>query len=403
MPASDSMIARLESEHNDRNSFVEGLIASAEDAGRDLSTQELELIGNARNRIEALESQLVPLRETAAITQRSRQRMRDLDRQFSDQRRRVEVGEVEYRSASQYMLDRWRAGLRMEDAMERLELFHRAAAHQTTADNPGIIPSTLLEPIINYLDAARPLTAALGVRQIPGNGFVSRVTQHTQVGKQSAEKAELPSRKMLITKTALAPDTFGGYVNVSRQDIDWSDPNALDVVIEDLTGQYAIETEGELCDVLVAGATGTETYPAGTPTAATISAALWGAVGEVYTATQGAGGGVVVAIAPNMLGTVGPLFNPVNPQNAQSTGFNAGAFGQGVQGAISGVSVVMSAGLAAGSFLVISRGAVSVYEDRLGALQVVEPSVLGVQVAYAGYFKPYIKEPAGIVEVTQAA
>ena len=36
--------------------------------------------------------------------------------------------------------------------------------------------------------------------------------------------------------------------------------------------------------------------------------------------------------------------------------------------------------------LVLSTAAAEVYEDRIGALQVVEPSVLGVQVAYAGYF-----------------
>jgi HK97 family phage major capsid protein len=397
------MVSRLEAEMEERNAFIEGLVADAEGGHRDLTEQEQELVLRARTRVEALTAQLNPLRETARITRESRARTREVDRALTEQRRRGEVGDIEYRSASHYMLDKWRAGLRIEEAMERLELFHRAAAHQTTADNPGIIPQTLLEPIVNYLDAVRPLTTALGPRQIPGNGFVSRITQHTQVGKQSAEKAELPSRKMLITKTALAPDTFGGYVNVSRQDIDWSDPNALDVVIADLTDQYAIETEAELGTVLAAGATGTETYPAGTVTSATVNTALWAAVGEAYTATKGAGGGVIVAVAPNMLGVIGPLFNPVNPQNAISPGFMAGQFGQGVQGSISGVQVVMSAGLASGSFMVISRGAVSVYEDRIGALQVVEPSVLGVQVAYAGYFKAHIKEPAGIIEVTQAA
>jgi hypothetical protein len=41
-----------------------------------------------------------------------------------------------------------------------------------------------------------------------------------------------------------------------------------------------------------------------------------------------------------------------------------------------------------------------VYEDRIGSLQVVEPSVLGVQVAYAGYFASLIVEATGIVKVT---
>ena len=49
--------------------------------------------------------------------------------------------------------------------------------------------------------------------------------------------------------------------------------------------------------------------------------------------------------------------------------------------------------------IVVVTAAVEVYEDRIGALQVVEPSVLGVQVAYAGHFTPLVIEPAGIIEI----
>ena len=46
----------------------------------------------------------------------------------------------------------------------------------------------------------------------------------------------------------------------------------------------------------------------------------------------------------------------------------------------------MSAGLAAGQILVFSTAAVKAFEYRYGNLQVVEPSVWGVQVGYAGDF-----------------
>ena len=49
---------------------------------------------------------------------------------------------MEYRSAGEYVLDRWRAGLGMEEAVYRLDLYHRAAAHQTTGDNPGLLPES---------------------------------------------------------------------------------------------------------------------------------------------------------------------------------------------------------------------------------------------------------------------
>ena len=46
-------------------------------------------------------------------------------------------------------------------------------------------------------------------------------------------------------------------------------------------------------------------------------------------------------------------------------------------GTISGITVVMSAGLATGKAFLINTAATEVYEQRLGSLQVTEPSVLG--------------------------
>ncbi len=73
MPTVDAMIARLESELEERNHFVEGLVAGAQDGNRDLNSQEMELIGSARQRITAIGDQLTPLRETSRITIESRQ------------------------------------------------------------------------------------------------------------------------------------------------------------------------------------------------------------------------------------------------------------------------------------------------------------------------------------------
>lgn len=217
---------------------------------------------------------------------------------------------------------------------------------------------------------------------------------------QSAEKTELVSRKMTIGKVPVTAKTYGGYVNVSRQDIDWTSPAIMDLVINDLASVYAQKTETALDVAIDAATTAGPSIPTGPATAAGVSTAVWTAAGTVYSAMKGAGR-LILAVSPDMLGLVGPLFAPVNPQNAQSTGFNAGSFGTGAVGAISGITTVMSSGFDAGTMIVLSTAAVEVYEDRLGALQVVEPSVLGVQVAYAGYFAVLALEPAGIVEITK--
>ena len=129
-----------------------------------------------------------------------------------------------------------------------------------------------------------------------------------------------------------------------------------------------------------------------------MTAAIWAAVGTSYTSMKGAGRSII-ACSPDMLGMIGPLFPP--DQNTGQAGFNAGDFATGSSGSVSGLQVVCSAGFDASTVIVLNTAAVEVYEDRIGALQVVEPSVLGVQVAYAGYFAPLIIEPGGVIEITK--
>jgi len=262
------------------------------------------------------------------------------------------------------------------------------------------LPTPIIGPVVNFIDAARPLVSALGPRQLPGTGFSRpKVTQHTAVGVQSAEKAELTSQFMTISKLTVTPQTIGGYVNVSRQSIDWSQPAVMDLVISDLAAQYAIQTEGTAVLSFYGTATQGGTIPA-TPTGDQVSAQFWAAAASCYTATKGQG--TVIAVAsPDVLGSLGPLFQPVNPMNQQGEGFRASAFGLGVAGYVSGVPVIVTSGFATTKRLMImSTAAGEVYEDRIGSLSVVEPSVLGVQVAYAGYFAPLTIESTGIIKVT---
>jgi HK97 family phage major capsid protein len=396
--ATDSMIARLEAEFEERNAFVEGLVANAQDGNRDLTSQEMELVGSARARIESLNEQLVPLRETSALAIESRNRMREIDVEIQQQRRRPGVGTVEYRSAGAYIAEMYYAQLGDPDATQRLEVFHRAAAHQTTADNPGLLPESIVQPIVNYIEVARPLIASVGPVDLGAGAWsYARVTQHTQVGKQTGEKTELPSRKMTVTKTPLGADTFGGYVNVSKQDINRSSPAILDMVINDLAAQYGIETEEEMGTVMTAAATAGPTIPA-SPTVLDISKAIWSAAGSVFNATKGQGR-TVVAVSPDMLGVIGPIFPGVNPTNAIAA-MSAADIANGPIPSISGLGSLMSAGLPAGTVLVYSTAAVKAFEYRYGNLQVVEPSVWGVQVGYAGDFDAVVIEPTGVVKVT---
>jgi hypothetical protein len=320
-------------------------------------------------------------------------------------RREVDKGEVEYRSAGDYALDAYKSALGDREARERMEFFHRAAAHQKSADNLGVIPDPIVGDVINFIDAARPMVQAIGPQVLPSNTWHRpHVTQNTSVDVQGAagaagdEKAELVSQKMTITRITANAITYGGYVNVSRQNIDFSNGQVMDLIIRDLAAQYAIQTEAATGTELDASSATAVGYGV-SPTAATIAAALWAAAGDIYAVTKGQGR-LVLALAPDRLEAFGPLFAPVSPQNAQSEGLLAGNIGSGSVGAISGIPVVMSAGLASTKAFLFSTAAIEVFEQRVGTLQVTEPSVMGVQVAYAGYFTPLTIDDGGIIELT---
>jgi HK97 family phage major capsid protein len=398
MGATDQMLARYAAEIEERQAFIDGLVQAAGDG--DLSPETAELVTEARKRMDTVQTMMQPLIESRRISDDSAQRVAEIARFMTG---KPKPTEVEYRSAGEYAIDMWRSSLGDDDAKQRLHRWgqeNRAAAHQTTTDNPGLIPSPIVGPVVNFIDAARPLVNALGPRQLPGTGFSRpKVTQHTAVAAQSAEKAELTSQKMIIGKLTVTPATLGGYVNVSRQDIDWSQPQVMDIVINDLAAQYAILTEGTAVQFFYGTATAGGTIPA-TPTGDQVAGQFWAAASSVYTATKGQG--TVIAVAsPDVLGSLGPLFQPVNPTNSQGEGFRASSFGQGVAGSISGIPVIVTSGFGTTKrLMVMSTAAAEVYEDRIGSLSVVEPSVLGVQVAYAGYFAPLAVESTGIIKVT---
>jgi HK97 family phage major capsid protein len=395
----DVMLAELDAELEERKHFQESLVRAAQEQKRDLRPEELELIEQASKRMTDLELRMGPLREGVRIATESSKRSAQLAEMYAVARDPKSAAQVEYRSAGAYIADLYYARMGDEDAERRIDLYNRVAAHQTTADNPGLLPERIVTPVLNFIDVARPLVTAGGVTDLgPGSWAYAKVTQHTQVGPQSAEKTELPSRKMTVTTTPITAPTLGGYVNVSKQNIQRTTPGILDMVINDLAAQYGIESEEACGTAMVAAATAGPTLPA-TPTAGDVAAAVFAAVGLVYGATKGQGT-TVIALSPDMLGVIGPVFPPVNPQNAFGSGFNAGNIVMGNVGTISGVPAVMSAGLPDGTILVFSSAAVENFEYRYGNMQVVEPSVWGVQVGYAGDFQTVVFEPAGIIKVT---
>ncbi|MGH2373005.1 MAG: phage major capsid protein, partial [bacterium] len=348
--ANDSMIRRLEKELEERNAAVQGIIATAQDTERDLNDAEKETMSSLRDRMGQIKDQLTELESTREAAEMVSSRMKQLDQALTTARR-VGSEDIQYRSAGHYALEMYHAHLGDRAAAERLEIFHRAAAHQKTSDNLGVVPDPIVGDVVSFIDAARPLTTVIGPQVLPSSTFHRpKVTQGASVAVQGAaggagdEKAELVSQKMTITRVTGNAVTYGGYVNVSRQDIDFSSPQIMDIIIRDLAARYAIQTEAAVGTALD-GSTSTNVGYGVSPTAATIRAALWAAAGDIYIGTAGQGR-VVLGLAPDRLEVFGPLFTPIVSVAQTGDGLSAGDYASGLVGAVAGIPTYMSAGLA---------------------------------------------------------
>ena len=270
------------------------------------------------------------------------------------------------------------------------------AATSGTSDVPGLIPNPLVGEIFDTLDGARPIFSALGPRAMPaGDPFYARkVTQHSTVGIQAAQHDTLSSQAYQVSKVQVDKVTFGGYVDLSEQEVLYSDANAIQLVIDDMARVYAEETEKWVANTVLYGNASlasatvtdytdgdeviTDLYSAAAeiyanfgrmPTHLLINSSVWASIG----AAKDSGGN--------------RIFPYLGPSNAAGTLNGAGS----LTGNPLGLSLIVSDDFGAAvtpgerKALMLSASCLNIFEDARGALRVEQPATLSTRLAFRGY------------------
>jgi len=264
------------------------------------------------------------------------------------------------------------------------------AATQDTGDSTGILPENIVGPLYDGLAADRRLVAALGVSAMPlgrGKTFtIPKVTQRPTVGTQADEHDALSSQAMIVGEVSVTAKTAGGYVDLSEQDVDFTDPSALQLVIEQLGKAYALHTEGIATAALEAGVTVEDEI------------ADWTSADEVITAVFTAQSTIIgstgyqpthLFLAPDrykdlaILQSSGGdfLFPSLNPMNGYGR-FDAASYA----GNPAGLELVVSPQFTAGTFIVGRPDGMRLFENMKGSIRADLPASLAVRVAWRGYF-----------------
>jgi hypothetical protein len=135
-----------------------------------------------------------------------------------------------------------------------------AAGDVLTTDTPGLLPVPVLGPVFEDLNYIRPVVAAVGARAMPDGGqsktwIRPTWTTHTSVAAQGSELGAASATTPVIASNVVSKTTLAGQVTLSVQDIDFTSPAALEIILRDLAGQYMLASDNVAADAITAGAT----------------------------------------------------------------------------------------------------------------------------------------------------
>lgn len=301
-----------------------------------------------------------------------------------------------------------------EAALAKRSIIEAAAGDIATTDTPGLLPVPVLGPLVQDINFVRPVVQAVGARAYPDGGaqktFVRpTITTHTAVGTQASELSAVTAQTMVIAANSVSKTTVAGQVTFSAQDIDFTSPAAMQLVLNDLMGEYMISTDNIAADALLAGANASGTWDLTPedlvksiydcavdisngrnwfPTHMFVSPDVWGQLGQVVDSSKrplfpfvGAG-----LTGQNALG------------NSQATSWNGNPLG---------LQLVVDSNFAAKTMIITRVGtgqgdAFEFYEQLRGLMSVEVPATLGRTFSYYGYVSTFVAITSMIRKIVQA-
>jgi HK97 family phage prohead protease len=298
-------------------------------------------------------------------------------------------------SASEYIATFVRGG---HDWAQMNANIRAAAPDVVTSDIPGVIPTPIVAPIYNNFQGRRPLIDATGVRSMPQGGAVfirPVVTTHSTIGT-ATQNTTISASAFEVDDVQITKTIQGGYVEISEASMDWSQPEVLGALLDDMARVYADRTDLLACSELDTGTTNSNNFA----NASVSDPAYW--VEWMYTAAadilNGSNGNLpsVLAVSPNvwkLLGSLSdtadrPLFPQVGPMNAYGT-LSPG----GDAGFAFGLRVVVDRNITALGMYIMDPTAIENWEQQKGAISIEQPSQLSRQIAFRGYFASKVIDP----------
>lgn len=290
-------------------------------------------------------------------------------------------------------------------ALSKQSALQAAAGDVLTTDTPGLLPVPVLGPVFEDLNYIRPVVAAVGARAMPDGGnqktFIRPTwTTHTSVAAQANELAAVSATTPVIASNVVSKTTLSGQVTLSVQDVDFTSPAAMEIILRDLAGQYLLKSDDVAADAITAGASAsgsTWTYNSTDPS--TLFAALYDAATDILTASNFLPDHIFVS--PNVWKLLGQQLDGDKRSVFPYAGA-AGLMGVNAAGTANitqlntfnpfGLNLVADRNFATNTMVVAKASAIEFYEQVRGLMSVEAPSTLGRTFSYYGYVSTFIAD-----------
>ena len=293
----------------------------------------------------------------------------------------------------------------VEAAKSKQTALQAAAGDVVSGDVDGLLPIPVLGPVFQDLNYVRPVVAAIGARAMPDGGnsktFIRPTwTTHPSVGAQSPELNPVSATTPVIADNVVSKTTLSGSVTLSVQSIDFTSPGAMEIILQDLVGQYMLQSDDVAADAITNGASASgSTWSVTANDPSTLISALYDAATDILSATNFLPD--TLFVSPDVWKKLGSQLDadkrPIFPY--------AGAAGlMGVNGMGSanitvantfnpfGLNLVADRNFAAGTLYVARAQACEFYEQVRGLMSVELPGTLGRTFSYYGYVATFIAD-----------
>jgi len=301
-----------------------------------------------------------------------------------------------------------------EHAQTQRTALQFAAGDVLTTDTPGLLPIPVLLPLVQDLNFIRPVVNAIGARAYPDGGqsktFIRpTITTHTSVAAQATELSAASATTMVIASNSVSKTTLAGQVTLSIQDIDFTSGPAMNLILNDLMGEYMIASDNKAADDLLTAATSSGVWDG---TVADLLKSVYDAANDVSSGRNWLPTHMFVSVdvwaqmGQLKDGSDRPIFpliaNGLSGQNALGVGSASSWVGNPL-----GLQLVVDSNFASKTMVITRVGqgsgdAYEFYESIRGLMSVEVPATLGRTMSFHGYVSTFAAIPGMIRKITQA-